>query len=122
MDIETLRDYCLSLPLVTEDFPFDQTTLVFRVLGNIFAVIDLNRNDLVTLKCAPDYALILREEHPEVMPAWHWNKKYWNQLLLTGQLDNTLILSLVRHSYAEVAKKLKKSERLAYPDIMTIKP
>lgn len=122
MNIETLRNYCLSLPLVTEDFPFDQTTLVFRILGKIFAVIDLNRSDLVTLKCAPDNALILRDEYEEVKPAWHWNKKYWNQILLTGKLDNALILSLVRHSYAEVAKKLKKNERLAYPDIMTIKP
>ena len=122
MDIESLRDYCLSLPSATEDFPFDETTLVFRILGKIFAAIDLNRSHLVTLKCDPDYALVLRDAHDEIAPAWHWNKKYWNQVELTGRLDNALILSLVRHSYAEVAKKLKKTERLAHPDIMAVRP
>ena len=82
MNIESLRNYCLSLPLVAEDFPFDETTLVFRILGKIFACINLERPDLVTLKCDPDYALDLRDAHDEIDGAWHWNKKYWNQVAL----------------------------------------
>ena len=63
MNIESIREYCLSLPLVTEDFPFDETTLVFRVLGKIFACLDLEHPDRVTMKCHSDYALELRENH-----------------------------------------------------------
>lgn len=120
MNIEDLRDYCLSLPLATEDFPFDETTLVFRVLGKIFACLDLERPDWVTLKCDAEYALDLRDRYDEIDPAWHWNKKYWNQIRITGRLEKDFILSLVRHSYAEVVKKLKKSERAEHPEIMTI--
>jgi predicted DNA-binding protein (MmcQ/YjbR family) len=78
MNIESVREYCLSLPLVTEDFPFDEQTLVFRILGKIFACVDLERPEWVTMKCNADYALELREEHSEIEGAWHWNKKYWN--------------------------------------------
>ena len=68
MDIEQLRDYCLSLPLVTEDMPFGDTTLVFRVRGRIFALTDLERPTLVSLKCDPELAIALRErtDYPEL--------------------------------------------------------
>lgn len=121
MDIETVRSYCLSLPLATEDFPFDETTLVLRVLGKIFACIDLEQIDMVTLKCDPDYAIDLRDEYAEIEGAWHWNKKYWNQISLSGRLKEDFIKTLIRHSYSEVVKKIKKSERLSHPEIMTIK-
>ena len=121
MNIETIREYCLSLPLVTEDFPFDETTLVFRVLGKIFACLDLERPDRVTMKSHPDYALELRENHPEIEPAWHWNKKYWNQVNLTGLLEDELIQGLLRHSYSEVVKKLKKQEKTEHPEVMEVK-
>lgn len=120
MNIESIREYCLSLPLVTEDFPFDETTLVFRVLNKIFACLDLERPEWVTMKCNPDYALQLREEHSEIEGAWHWNKKYWNQVRLDGMLEDDFIQGLVRHSYSEVVKKLKKQERLDHPEIMSI--
>ncbi len=121
MNIESIREYCLSLPLVTEDFPFDETTLVFRVLDKIFACLDLERPEWVTMKCNPDYALQLREEHNEIEGAWHWNKKYWNQVRLDGMLEDDFIQGLVRHSYSEVVKKLKKQERLDHPEIMEVK-
>ena len=66
MDIEQLRDYCLSLPLVTEDMPFGDTTLVFRVRGRIFALTDLERPTLVSLKCDPELAIALRTDYPEL--------------------------------------------------------
>lgn len=121
MNIESIREYCLSLPLVTEDLPFDETTLVFRVLGKIFACLDLERPEWVTMKCHPDYALELRESHPEIEPAWHWNKKHWNQVNLTGLLEDEMIQGLLRHSYSEVVKKLKKQEKAEHPEVMEVK-
>lgn len=121
MNIESLRDYCLSLPLVTEDFPFDETTLVFRVLGKIFACFDMDRPEWITVKCDADYAVSLRECHQEIEPAWHWNKKYWNQILLTGMLDDESIKGFVRHSYGEVVKKLKKQEKTKHPEVLAVK-
>lgn len=121
MNVESLREYCLSLPLATEDFPFDETTLVFRVVGKIFAMLDLERPDVVSLKCNPDYALQLREEHPEISGAWHMNKKYWNQVNLSGRLEDELVQGLVRHSYAEVVKKLTRKERAEHEEITTVR-
>lgn len=121
MNVESLREYCLSLPLATEDFPFDETTLVFRVVGKIFAMLDLERPDVVSLKCNPDYALQLREEHPEISGAWHMNKKYWNQVNLSGHLEDDLVQGLVRHSYVEVVKKLTRKERAEHEEITTVR-
>ena len=121
MNIESIREYCLSLPLATEDFPFDERNLVFRVLGKIFACADLERPEWITLKCNPDYALELREAHEEIEGAWHWNKKYWNQVNLYGMLEDEMIRGLIRHSYSEVVKKLKKQERLDHPEILEVK-
>lgn len=121
MNVESLREYCLSLPLATEDFPFDEITLVFRVVGKIFAMLDLERPDVVSLKCNPDYALQLREEHPEISGAWHMNKKYWNQVNLSGHLEDELVQGLVRHSYAEVVKKLTRKERAEHEEIITVR-
>ena len=121
MNVESLREYCLSLPLATEDFPFDETTLVFRVVGKIFAMLDLERPDVVSLKCNPVYALQLREEHPEISGAWHMNKKYWNQVNLSGHLEDEFVQGLVRHSYAEVVKKLTRKERAEHEEITTVR-
>ena len=106
MNIEEVMDYCLSLPHTTEDFPFDETTLAFRIEGKIFAMIDLENTQWFVLKCEPEYAIELREKYPEISGAWHMNKKYWNQLNLFGTLHNELIKNLICHSYNEVIKKL----------------
>ena len=111
MNVESLREYCLSLPLATEDFPFDETTLVFRVVGKIFAMLDLERPDVVSLKCNPDYALQLREEHPEISGAWHMNKKYWISVYFEQDVPDSLIRELVKASYDLVAGSLTKKAR-----------
>lgn len=111
MNIETIREYCLSLPAATEDFPFDETTLVFRVSGKIFAMIDLENTEWFVLKCDPEYALELREHHPEITGAWHMNKKHWNQINLFGLLTDELIRTLIYHSYHLVFKKLPRKTR-----------
>ena len=111
MNVESVRDYCLSLPAASEYFPFDETTLAFRVVDKIFAMIDLEDTQWFVLKCDPDYALELRDRHPEITGAWHMNKKHWNQLDLEGLLPDNLIQSLIRHSYDLVVKKLPRKTR-----------
>lgn len=108
MNIESVREYCLSLPQTTEDFPFDETTLAFRIAGKIFAMIDLEKTEWFVLKCNPERALELRDRYMDISPAWHMNKKYWNQLNLYGALPDKLIRTLICHSYNEVVKKIPK--------------
>ena len=113
MNIEDARIYCLSKPNATEDFPFDETTLAFRVENKIFAITDLDNTKWFCVKCNPDYAVELRESYPQIAPAWHMNKKYWNQLDIAA-LSDELFYSLVDHSYNEVLKKLPKKTRIKY--------
>ncbi len=120
MNIEELRLYCLSLPETTEDMAFGEDYLLIRVCGRIFACIGLTRTDYFVVKCDPDYALELRDHYAEIEPAWHWNKRYWNQLCLHGSLSEDFIKALIRHSYSEVAKKLTKKEKAEHPHILDI--
>lgn len=113
MNIEDARLYCLGKPNATEDFPFDETTLAFRVENKIFAIVDLERTKWFCVKCDADYAIELRDRHWQVEPAWHMNKKYWNQLDIVA-LDDPLVRSLIDHSYDEVLKKLPKKIRVKY--------
>lgn len=113
MDIESIRDYCLSLPQATEDFPFDESTLAFRIGGKIFAMIDLENTEWFVLKCNPDYALELRDRHNEISGAWHMNKRHWNQVNIFGTLSDALIRHLIQHSYNEVINKMSKKLRMA---------
>ena len=110
MNIENIREYCLSKPCATEDFPFDETTLVFRIENKIFACVDLMNTTWFCVKCDPERAILLREEWQQITPAWHWNKKYWNQLDIEHLPDN-LIKECIDHSYDEVLKKLPKKIR-----------
>ena len=120
MNVESVRDYCLSLPLATEDFPFDETTLAFRVLGKIFAMIDLDNTEWFVLKCDPDYAVELRDKYPEIKGAWHMNKKHWNQISLSGELQDGLVQKLICHSYAEVVKKMPNKLKQSHMEMLTV--
>lgn len=111
MDIESAREYCLSLPFATEDMPFGEEDVAIRVKGHIFAFLDLMRPWLMVLKCDAAYAEELRDRYQAVEPAWHWNKKYWNQITFDSDVDDELFRSLMRHSYDEVVKKLTKREQ-----------
>ena len=96
---------------MTEYFPFDETTLAFRVGEKIFAMLDLEDTEWFVLKCNPDYAVLLRDRYSDVAPAWHMNKKYWNQLNIFGSLSDSLITTLIRHSYNEVIAKMSKRKK-----------
>lgn len=119
-DIETLRQFCLSLPQTSEDMAFGEDHLLFRVCGKIFACLNLIQPNRLAVKCDSDYAIELRDRHMEIEPAWHWNKKYWNQINLNGNLPTTFIQSLVIHSYNEVVKKMPKSQKIKFPEITQI--
>ncbi len=120
MDIEQIRDFCLSLPQTSEDFPFDEEALAFRVRDKIFAMINVNDPEWFVLKCHPDVALELRETHGEIKAAWHMNKKYWNQIDIFGTLPDALILDMIRHSYEEVVRRMPKRVKTEYPELLTV--
>ncbi len=112
LELEEIRLYCLQKPGVTEDFPFDENTLVFRVLGKIFLLTNLtNSPTRINLKCDPERALELREQHASVIPGYHMNKKHWNTITIDGSVDRSLIFEWIDHSYELVAKGLTKAQR-----------
>lgn len=106
--------------MTSEDMAFGPEFLLLRVCGKIFACVSLEGKDYFTLKCDPEYALELREHYPEIQGAWHWNKKYWNQVKMRSSLPKDFVHSLIRHSYAEVVKKLPRRQKLDTPQIMEI--
>lgn len=109
MNVEELREYCLSRKGTTECFPFDEVTLVFKVLGKMFALIPLDDPELrIALKCDPDRALQLREQYSAITPAFHFNKKYWNSVLISPSISRTLLEELIDHSYDEVVAKFPR--------------
>lgn len=111
MNIENLRECCLSVKGAEECFPFDETTLVFKVMGKMFAYVGLDPKDgnfCVSLKCDPEKAIELRERHSGVIPGYHSNKKYWNTVYLESDVSDEDIKKWIHHSVDEVIKKLSK--------------
>lgn len=105
MNIEEFREYCISKPGVTEEFPFDANTLVFKVMGKMFALTDLVDEFSLNLKCDPEHAIELREQFPAIRPGYHMNKVHWNTVKMDGSLNQKLILELIDHSYQLVVDK-----------------
>jgi predicted DNA-binding protein (MmcQ/YjbR family) len=110
MSPETLRNYCLSLKAVTESFPFDEDTLVFKVMDKIFALTSLEERTL-NLKCDPEKAIALREQYPSVTPGYHMNKKYWNTLRLDSPVPDRLVREWILDSYKLVVEGLTMKKR-----------
>ena len=117
MNIEILREHCLSKPATEECFPFDEDTLVFKVMGKMFALTSLREPTTVNLKCEPEYAVELREQHTEIIPGFHMNKNLWNTVSFEGNLDDRFIVSLIDHSYDQVVAKLPKKVRAQMLDL-----
>lgn len=115
MNIDQLREFCLSIQGATEDMPFEDPYLVFRVMGKWFAVVPLQDPELkINLKCDPDRAIDLRDRYQSVQPAWHFNKKYWNAILLNQDMNDETVKQWIRHSVEEVIKKLPKKVQAEY--------
>jgi predicted DNA-binding protein (MmcQ/YjbR family) len=113
MNIEAFRNYCLAKKGVTETFPFDEVTLVFKVMGKMFALTGLDSADFtVNLKCDPERALELRERWPQaVFEGYHMSKKHWNTVHFESDLDGPTLRQLIDHSYELVVKGLPKKDR-----------
>lgn len=112
MNIEEFRNYCLSKKGVTESFPFDETTLVFKVGGKMFALTDIEDYPLrFNLKCDPEKAIELREQYESIIPGWHMNKKHWNTVYSDNDVNDKIIYELIELSYNLVFNNLKKSEK-----------
>lgn len=105
MNIESLRDYCISKKNATESFPFGEDTLVFKAEGKIFALVNLERDLSINLKCEPAFAIELRERFPSVTPGYHMNKTHWVTVFIDGTIIDNEILKWIDNSYNLVCKK-----------------
>ena len=112
MNIEQLRDYCLGKKAVEECFPFDEETLVFKVMGKMFLLTDIGSKPIeFNVKSDPEIAIQLREKYDCVSPGFHMSKTHWNTVTCDGSVPQKLLKQWIDHSYAEVVKKLTKKQR-----------
>ena len=108
MNMEQLHEYCLRKPGVQEHFPFGEGTIVYKVGDKIFLLANLTEGNRFNAKCDPDRAVELREQHEEVMPGYHMNKKHWNTVLMDGRLPVKLLHEIIDHSYELIFKSLPR--------------
>ena len=113
MDVGSFRNYCLALKGVTEEFPFGEETLVFKVMGKMFALTDITLFSGVNLKVDPEEGVELRERYAEVTPAYHMNKKHWISVETTGSIPDKLLRTWISNSYNLVVQGLTKSQKQA---------
>ncbi|MEO7176714.1 MAG: MmcQ/YjbR family DNA-binding protein [Saprospiraceae bacterium] len=118
MDIEALQEYCNSKKGVSAEFPFDESTMVFKIMGKIFALVGLESDPAsVNLKCDPELAQELRDKHPDaISPGFHMSKVHWNTILLDS-FSGKEIKVWVDHSYDLVVKGLPKALRLEWESL-----
>ena len=115
MNVEELREYCLSIKGADECFPFDDVSLVFKVFNKMFALLPLDNPELcISLKCDPEKAIELREKYSCVEPAYHFNKKHWNTIYLNREMKDDKVKFWIRHSVDEVIKKLPQKVQKEY--------
>jgi predicted DNA-binding protein (MmcQ/YjbR family) len=109
LNVEELREYCISLDGATESFPFDDVSLVFKVENKMFALLPLDEPELqIAVKCDPEKAIDLRDHYAAVTPARHFNKTYWNTIYLNRDMSDKTVKQWICHSVDEVVKKLPK--------------
>ena len=111
MDFEEIRNFCLKKKGVTEDFPFNEDTPVYKVMRKMFLLASFSYPISINIKCNPEKAIELRERYSSVTPGYHMNKTHWNTVLLDGSIPNKEILQWINESYDLVVKGLKKSEK-----------
>lgn len=115
MNCEDIRDFCLALKNTTECFPFDESSLVFKVENKMYLLMDLESVEpKIAVKCDPDKAIELRQHYNAVVPAYHFNKKYWNNIFLNSDMPEKEIYEWIMHAYREVIAKLPKKVRAEY--------
>lgn len=111
MNAEVIREYCLKKKLTTESFPFDDVTLVFKVNNKMFAILSLDGELRLSLKCDPEKAIELRERHPAVGPGYHLHKQQWNTISIDGSIESSLLKNWIDDSYDLIVAKMPKKDR-----------
>ncbi len=117
MNIEQFRNHCLKKKGVTEEFPFGNETLVYKVMGKLFALTGVDNFESINLKCDPEEGVLLREKYDAVQPGYHMNKKHWNTVMLDGSLTDKLVFKLIDDSYNLVAAGLTKANKKALEEL-----
>jgi predicted DNA-binding protein (MmcQ/YjbR family) len=112
MNIEELREYCLSKPAVEETFPFGPENMVFKVMDKVFLITGIDSVPLsFNVKCDPDMAEDLREKYDCVTPGYHMNKKHWNTVIVDNSVSEKLLRDWIDHSYNLIVDSLPKNKR-----------
>ena len=112
MNMLKLNDYLSEKPGSTKDYPFGPDTLVYKVMGKMFALLDEDDDPIrINLKCDPDEAIVLRDMYESVIPGYHMNKEHWNTVILDGSIHESEVKKMIDESYRLVVNTLKKSDR-----------
>jgi predicted DNA-binding protein (MmcQ/YjbR family) len=117
MNIEELRDYCISKPAVTESFPFDESTLVFKVAGKMFLLTDLVDAFSMNVKNTPEKVIELREQYPCVLPGYHMNKIHWVTVMIDGSISDSLLKQWIDESYNLIVSGFSRKEKLLFEEL-----
>lgn len=112
MNVETIREYCLSKTNAEETLPFGPDVIVFKTGGKAFLLLPLDTEDLrFNVKCDPDLAVELRERHACVLPGFHMNKKHWNTIIVDGSVPSKTVFEWIDHSYQLIIASLPKMKK-----------
>jgi predicted DNA-binding protein (MmcQ/YjbR family) len=118
MTFDIFHAHCQAKPGVEETFPFDEVTLVLKVMGKMFALTGLDREEFsLNLKCDPDWAIELREQYPDIQEGYHMSKKHWNTILAEGDVPDDLLFKMIDHSYDLVVQGLPKKLKLELEEL-----
>ena len=117
MNIEELREYCISKPAVTESFPFDESTLVFKVAGKMFLLTDLVDTFSMNVKNTPEKVLELREQYPSVLPGYHMNKIHWITVMIDGTISDELLKQWIDESYNLIVAGFSGKEKKYFNEL-----
>ncbi len=117
MDLVDFMQFCKSKQAVTEEFPFDPDTLVYKVAGKMFAVTALEKEFAITIKTTEEKSILLQDQFPNIVPAWHFNKKYWITINQPWMIDTDITMELINESYLLVISKLPKKTRTALQSV-----
>jgi predicted DNA-binding protein (MmcQ/YjbR family) len=121
MNIEELRDYCMAKPVVTESFPFDESTLVFKVAGKMFLLTDLVDTFSMNVKNTPERVIELREQYPSVLPGYHMNKIHWITVVIDGTVTDNLLKQWIDESYNLIIAGFTRKEKEGYSELGGLK-
>lgn len=117
MNIEELRDYCIAKPAVTESFPFDESTLVFKVAGKMFLLTDLVDAFSMNVKNTPEKVIELREQYPSVLPGYHMSKIHWNTVMIDGTISDNLLKEWIDESYNLIVAGFSRKEKAIFMEM-----